>query len=213
VSETSLSPHRPYNDELIKERREYSFNVTQTDPKTKVIAQIAFSVTEEDVDVYENGQVVRSVLNVRVVATNGPQAQFKLDQNILDSVAAPAAKAIIEKSIEKGFDKALALGIAAKETLFGTAPGTADRAYNPMQYRTGLPGVRVSQDMNANVGYAMDLYGTKEKLSRSKDPMVVLDWYRGRGIQPSYPGQVMAYRTEVQSGMQAMKISSYLLRR
>ncbi|PYT00378.1 MAG: hypothetical protein DMF63_07345 [Acidobacteria bacterium] len=196
-------------DDYVKERREYTFTVTQTNQQTGVVSQIKLDVVEEDVDIIENNVVVKSVLNVAVKAENGPSAQFKINQAKLDGTAAPAATAIIENAILKGFDKGLALAIAAKETFFGVGSGSAaDATYNPMQYRSGLPdGRRPTSNMSDNIAAAMDLYRVKESVSRSTQPAVVLDYYRGRNIQPTYASAVLRYRTEIQQGISSTTVT------
>ena len=147
----------------------------------QVTQEATITITETLVE-YVNGQGVvlqSEPVETSAKAENTGNAPITYTQPQLD-VMENVAKNIVEVSRAKGFDPAVALGIAQTETNMGTRQNTEGVAWkkseiNPMQLSGGAAKGR---DLRGNIAGAIDLFNSKPgntlnaKLQAYTDPKV-----------------------------------------
>ncbi|MFN0140838.1 MAG: hypothetical protein ACKVQW_12230 [Pyrinomonadaceae bacterium] len=216
VAHTATNPQSDTVPGLLVQQNVTTFTASQT--TNGVITEVVFTITEnvylvcdgctglDDLKIYSE---------TKVGATNGPNAQNILNDTKL-SLAANVVAEIVAESTAQGVDSAVTLGMAQKESFFGTVSGgqipEMQSHINPLkltrnQFADGTQ--PSSTDMRHNVRNAIRLF-KDDKMAGGRTLAEGLFRYGpGNAQDPNYVSRVMGYSNQIRASSSTASSNPY----
>jgi hypothetical protein len=169
------------------------------------LKQVKVTVTETTrTERDDDGNLVSRQTFATATAVNTDQANIKLSRDELKTVAR-VVSVVVEEAGNRGVQREVALGIAARETFFGTARRSIDFAFqdpkiNPLQLTTSS-GKQPTTDLRLNVMRSLDLY---KESSRGRSFEGGLQRYGPGAGNPggaTYAEDVKGYINQIKNGI------------